>query len=83
MIGWKFIYFLCHTLASKVRFKYYNKKNERKKFLSYLSYVQLDFKEFETNKSIGFNYEKQIFIIVSSSERNLKNTTIFTKFGKV
>ncbi len=37
-----------------------------KQFLSYLSYEQSNFKEFDTKDSIGFNQEKQI----SSSHQN-------------
>ncbi len=51
-----------------------------KKFLSKKqSYWQLKFKELETNNYVGFNQEKQIFIIVFSLEKNLDNTVIFTK----
>ncbi len=41
------------------------------KFLSCLSYVQLNFKEFEINKSTGFNQLKQVFIFVFSSKIRL------------
>ena len=50
--------------------------NERRKKLCPIN-GQLNFKEFERNNSIGL--EKQIFIFVFSSKRNLKNINIFTK----
>ena len=52
--------------------------NGSKKFLFYLSYGQLNLKSLK-HKSIGFNKEKQKFILVFSSERNLNNMVAFTK----
>ena len=48
------------------------KKMTSKKIMFLLSYVQLNFKEFEINKSTVF-----LSLFVFSSKRNLKNTTIF------
>ncbi len=48
-----------------------------------LSYGQSNFKDFKTIKSMGFNQETKIFIIVLSLEKNLKNTAIFIKLCAV
>ncbi len=51
---------------------------KEKKVMSFLSYGQLNYKEFEINDSIGFFYENKYLYSTSNQKEILKNTTIFT-----